>query len=82
VNSIAIAIEALSRAVRPIADKPCRCRSCIEARPHEPWLYLFGRVQIMVLCSTCGNKRCPHAAHHDNTCTGSNEPGQPGSDYP
>lgn len=32
--------------------------------------------------SKCGNKRCPCAAHHDNVCTGSNEPGQPGSLYP
>ena len=32
--------------------------------------------------SKCGNKRCPCAAHHDNECTGSNEPGQPGSMYP
>lgn len=36
----------------------------------------------MRLCSTCGNKRCPHATSCQNTCTGSNEPGQPGSAYP
>jgi hypothetical protein len=36
----------------------------------------------MVLCTTCGNKRCPHAADHRNACTNSNEPGQPGSNYP
>lgn len=36
----------------------------------------------MVLCPTCGNKRCPHANDHRNECTGSNEPGQPGSAYP
>lgn len=36
----------------------------------------------MVLCPTCGNKRCPHANDHRNACTGSNEPGQPGSAYP
>jgi Zn finger protein HypA/HybF involved in hydrogenase expression len=35
----------------------------------------------MVLCPDCGNKRCPHATHHENACTGSNEPGQPGSSY-
>lgn len=35
----------------------------------------------MFLCDTCGNKRCPRATHHDNECTGSNEPGQPGSSY-
>lgn len=36
----------------------------------------------MVLCEICGNKRCPHAANHLQECTGSNEPGQPGSAYP
>lgn len=35
----------------------------------------------MVLCPTCGNKRCPRATNHENTCTGSNEPGQKGSSY-
>lgn len=37
--------------------------------------------RFMVVCGTCGNKRCPKAADHNNSCTGSNEPGQPGSDY-
>ena len=35
----------------------------------------------MILCETCGNKRCPHASNHNMPCTGSNEPGQPGSVY-
>lgn len=35
----------------------------------------------MVLCAICGNKRCPHATDHRHACTGSNEPGQPGSSY-
>lgn len=39
------------------------------------------RFRIMILCSTCGNKRCPHATDHRNPCTGSNAPGQPGSIY-
>lgn len=37
--------------------------------------------RFMVVCKTCGNKRCPKASDHNNACTGSNEPGQPGSDY-
>lgn len=36
----------------------------------------------MMLCRVCGNKRCPAAADHRNKCTGSNEPGQPGSLHP
>lgn len=35
----------------------------------------------MVLCPECGNKRCPRSTHHDNACTNSNEPGQPGSSW-
>lgn len=30
----------------------------------------------MVVCATCGNKRCPHATDCRYLCTGSNEPGQ------
>ena len=36
----------------------------------------------MALCPECGNKRCPKANNHRHACTGSNEPGQPGSAYP
>lgn len=35
----------------------------------------------MIVCADCGNKRCPHAADHERACTGSNDPGQPGSAY-
>lgn len=38
-------------------------------------------VCMMVLCSTCGNKRCPKASDHELACTGSNESGQEGSIY-
>ena len=36
----------------------------------------------MILCPTCGNKRCPRANDHTNACSGSNQPGQVGSAYP
>lgn len=36
----------------------------------------------MALCPACGNKRCPGAANHTNACSGTNEPGQDGSNYP
>ena len=39
-------------------------------------------VEAMIVCPKCGNKRCPKATHHGHACTGSNEPGQPGSRYP
>jgi len=35
----------------------------------------------MIVCPTCGNKRCPKASDHDLACINSNEPGQPGSVY-
>ena len=35
----------------------------------------------MIVCSDCGNKRCPRASDHRLACSGSNEPGQPGSIY-
>lgn len=58
----------------------CGCLQCLRARdvPGE----LPQELQRMVLCPTCGNKRCPHANRHENACTDSNAPGQPGSAYP
>lgn len=56
-------------------SEPCWCEQC--GNYNGP----FGRTQ-MILCPVCGNKRCPRANSHENECTGSNEPGQPGSSYP
>jgi len=62
----------------------CQCASCFAERRNadpadqpDP----LTRRSKMILCVECGNKRCPHATHHDNPCTNSNEPGQPGSRY-
>lgn len=35
----------------------------------------------MIVCSECGNKRCPKATDHILECTNSNEPGQSGSSW-
>lgn len=48
----------------------CWCATC------RPVTLLDSR---MVLCPTCGNKRCPRANDHRHDCSGSNLPGQPGS---
>lgn len=48
------------------------CRACWRCVPEYPG---------MRVCSTCGNKRCPHATDHFLACSGSNEPGQAGSCY-
>lgn len=52
----------------------CQCEHC---SPNDP---LRGRSR-MIVCEYCGNKRCPHATHHANDCTGSNEIGQLGSSW-
>lgn len=39
------------------------------------------RFRPLIVCSTCGNKRCPQATDHRHACTGSNESGQDGSAY-
>lgn len=54
----------------------CSCARC------KPNGWFDGRIRSrMILCAMCGNKRCPHATDHRYECTGSNEPGQRGSDY-
>lgn len=51
----------------------CWCHACREKRP------LTMNDIRMVVCPTCGNKRCPKASDHRNICGDSNELGQPGS---
>lgn len=51
----------------------CWCATC------RPVTLLDSR---MVLCPTCGNKRCPRASNHRHYCSGSNESGQRGSAHP
>lgn len=48
------------------------CISCYDGAP---------LMRPMIVCSICGNKRCPHANDHKYDCTGSNAPGQQGSAY-
>jgi hypothetical protein len=64
-------IEAVDKCA-PEAGRQCWCHHCNEAEY---------RMTKMILCPRCGNKRCPHANDHRNACTGSNDPGQPGSAY-
>lgn len=42
-----------------VARNECDCATC---RPHSVEMR-------MILCSICGDKRCPHAADHRNACT-------------
>lgn len=54
----------------------CWCAQCLPFVKRALW-----GVFEMILCPICGNKRCPRANDHRNSCTGSNEPGQVGSRY-
>lgn len=67
----AIPAERVTVRFDELTPGPCNCAKC---RPHSVEMR-------MILCSKCGNKRCPHATDHRNACTGSNEPGQAGSAY-
>ena len=58
----------------------CGCRQCLRDRDVRANGFPI-EACLMILCETCGNKRCPHATDHRNACTGSNAPGQPGSAY-
>jgi hypothetical protein len=64
------------------ADLGCgNCQRCLAGVPAYPGSWLTVPMTRMILCPTCGNKRCPHASDHDLACTSSNEPGQEGSVY-
>lgn len=73
------------------AGRDCDCRYCSDLVGQTMATCDPGRdfatgmannpVNRMIVCAVCGNKRCPHATDHNYECTGSNEPGQPGSSY-
>jgi Zn finger protein HypA/HybF involved in hydrogenase expression len=58
----------------------CWCYNCNKnyVPMGEAFPYVMTR---MIVCPTCGNKRCPKSTDHNLACTNSNEPGQPGSRY-
>lgn len=62
-------------------DGGCECRACMNAwrNAQDPSEMMIGG--SFIVCPICGNKRCPKASNHENACSGSNEPGQAGSDY-
>lgn len=64
----------LHEAILSLRSPECWCETCDTDANH-------GLRSRMSLCPQCGNKRCPRATHHDNSCTGSNEVGQKGSSW-
>ena len=62
-----------------VHDGECWCFDCDAIRRRDG---VIGVLDVrMNLCPDCGNKRCPKATNHDNSCTNSNESGQDGSRY-
>ncbi len=65
--------------IADLEDVDCHCYNCNKDRKTKAgWPFVMS---YMIVCPTCGNKRCPHATDHTLKCTGSNEPGQEGSRY-
>lgn len=60
--------------------KQCWCHKCIGNTlvSGSPFPITFSMTH-MILCPTCGNKRCPKASDHTLECTNSNAPNQAGS---
>lgn len=62
----------------PKATPKCWCYICNKDRMEDGVPYVMTH---MIVCPSCGNKRCPRGTDHRVACTNSNEPGQPGSRY-
>lgn len=63
----------------------CECHACIKefdlGADFLPGIWVSLSSTKMIICGTCGNKRCPKASNHRNECTASNNTGQVGSVY-
>jgi hypothetical protein len=68
-------------------SEKCGCFTCLDELdrtdplPSDSGWWTNKRTSQFIVCPTCGNKRCPGAKDHRNTCTNSNAPGQKGSMY-
>ena len=72
--------QAFGQKQRWYFDKNCGCHRCMSMKFDEH-TGLPLTMSTFIVCPDCGNKRCPKATDHTLACTGSNEPGQPGSRY-
>lgn len=71
----------MTDAVTGEMNGPSCCKKCERATWSDPpklWDMMNRR---FIVCSICGNKRCPKATDHDLGCTNSNASGQKGSIY-
>lgn len=51
----------------------CGCRECLSGIDAVIDSFYAVASQGMVICFSCGNKRCPHALSHRYICTHSND---------
>lgn len=63
-----------------MTEYKCWCYDCLD-NLLDPITMLPVTTHTFIVCPNCGNKRCPKATNHNLECTGSNDPGQPGSRY-
>ena len=75
----------MSLEAKPVGGPDCgRCHKCLSGKVA---FVALGAIEIpvtatrMILCPTCGCKRCPKASDCQLDCTNSNLPGQEGSIY-
>ena len=61
-----------------MTDRTLVCDACVRCLERHPFLDARHPASRMVVCPTCGNKRCPKAEWHEYECSGSNEVGQVG----
>lgn len=81
-----IGSKELTQSLFPAAKlKGCgACHKCLDGVgvPFGSSSYMIPiTASMMVLCTKCGNKRCPHASDCSLECTNSNASGQAGSIY-
>ncbi len=64
-------------------DGECGCWTCVNERAEKiaDGYQRLTYLSRFIVCPECGNKRCPKGTWHENACTGSNDPQQPGSRY-
>ena len=84
-TALLTAVELIENAYVEPPSATCGCYRCTEAEQERQIAsgadMITALLSRMIGCDVCGAKRCPHATDHRLACTGSNEPGQPGSRF-
>lgn len=84
-TALLAAVELIENAYVEPPSATCGCYRCTEEEQDRQIASGADMITALmsrpILCDVCGSKRCPHATDHRLACTGSNEPGQPGSRF-